>query len=90
LDRLLERLVETPVRGFVYEAAGTVNPALLERGREAVTAAGDTWRIPVASILVDPGDHVIWSDPLDAWTESAFGCVLEMTNEPKSLNSDRN
>ena len=54
LDRFLEKLVETPVRGFVYEAAGSVDPILLARGRESVGAAADTWQIPVASVLVDP------------------------------------
>jgi uncharacterized protein YbjT (DUF2867 family) len=39
LERLLEHLVETPVRGVVYE--GT------EEGEEIVRAAARTWRIPV-------------------------------------------
>jgi hypothetical protein len=48
LERVLERLVETPVRRFAYEAAGSVDPAALERGAAAVRAAGARWRIPVA------------------------------------------
>ncbi len=48
LERLLERLVETPIRRFVYEAAGSADPAALERGASAVRAAGERWRIPVA------------------------------------------
>jgi uncharacterized protein YbjT (DUF2867 family) len=47
LERLLERLVETPVRRFVYEASGSVDPAILERGSGIVRAAGERWRIPV-------------------------------------------
>ena len=39
LERLMEHLVETPVRGVVYE--GT------EAGSGVVRAAGKTWRIPV-------------------------------------------
>lgn len=39
LERLMEHLVETPVRGVVYE--GTAG------GSEVVRAAGRTWRIPV-------------------------------------------
>jgi uncharacterized protein YbjT (DUF2867 family) len=46
LERVLERLVETPVRKFVYEATGSVAPAALERGEEAVRSAGERWRIP--------------------------------------------
>ena len=47
LERLLERLVDTPVRGFAYEAAGTVPAASLEVGSAVVERAAETWRIPV-------------------------------------------
>ncbi len=50
LERLLERLVETPVRRFVYEASGSVDATLLARGSAIVRAAEQRWRIP-ASIL---------------------------------------
>jgi uncharacterized protein YbjT (DUF2867 family) len=48
LERLLERLVETPVRRFVYEETGSVDPVLLARGKEAVEAASAAWQIPVS------------------------------------------
>jgi uncharacterized protein YbjT (DUF2867 family) len=48
LEGLLERLVETPVRGFVYEGAGTVDAKILGSGAELVRNAESTWRIPVA------------------------------------------
>jgi nucleoside-diphosphate-sugar epimerase len=48
LERLLEKLVESPVRGFAYEAAGAVDEDVLEAGREIVESAGERWRIPVA------------------------------------------
>ncbi len=48
LERLLERLVETPVRRFVYEASGTIEAEILERGSAIVRAAGERWRIPIA------------------------------------------
>jgi len=47
LERFLERLVETPVRRFFYEATGSVDPEILERGAEITRNAGETWRIPV-------------------------------------------
>jgi uncharacterized protein YbjT (DUF2867 family) len=46
LERLLEHLVETPVRGVVYE--GT------ESGAEIVRAAERTWRIPARTIPPKP------------------------------------
>jgi uncharacterized protein YbjT (DUF2867 family) len=45
LERLLEKLVDTPVRGFAYEAVGSARS--LEGGRAIVGRAGETWRIPV-------------------------------------------
>ena len=50
LERVLERLVETPVRKFVYEATGSVDAAVLERGEAAVRTAGERWRIPFESV----------------------------------------
>jgi uncharacterized protein YbjT (DUF2867 family) len=46
LERLLEHLVETPVRGVLYEGTG--------EGAEIVRAAERTWRIPVR--VAEPGD----------------------------------
>jgi uncharacterized protein YbjT (DUF2867 family) len=53
LERFLERLFETPVRRFVYEAAGSVDAAILEQGAAAARQAAETWRIPV-EVLGDP------------------------------------
>jgi uncharacterized protein YbjT (DUF2867 family) len=47
LERLLERLVETPVRRFVYEAFGSVEPEVLTGGAALVERAAETWRIPI-------------------------------------------
>jgi len=54
LERLLERLVETPVRRFVYEAFGSVAPEVLTGGAALVEQAAETWRIPV-EVLRSPG-----------------------------------
>ena len=59
LESLMEKLVDTPVRGFVYEATGTVQSNRLEEGREIVQRASDTWRIPVA-FVEDPRDRIGW------------------------------
>jgi uncharacterized protein YbjT (DUF2867 family) len=47
LESLLEKLVDSPVRGFAYEAAGTVDAEALAEGARIVERAGETWRIPV-------------------------------------------
>jgi uncharacterized protein YbjT (DUF2867 family) len=50
LERLLQKLVESPVRGFAYESTGSVSDEHLQAGHEIVERAGQTWRIPVAII----------------------------------------
>lgn len=56
LERFLERLVETPVRRFVYEGGGSVDARLLAQGAAVVEAASRRWRIPV-DVLADPVDR---------------------------------
>ncbi len=60
LESLLGKLVDSGVRGLVYEAAGSVDGALLAGGAELVRAAGAANSMPVAVIDVAPGDHVAW------------------------------
>lgn len=60
LETLLERLVDTPVRGIVYEAAGTVDPGLLAGGAQSVWAAAERWRMPAEVVEAEPADHAEW------------------------------
>jgi len=82
LERVLERMVETHVRGFVYEAGGSVDPVLLARGREVVEAAA-TWEIAVSNNLVDPSDLSTWHDPFAVWFESITNAILEFASEAR-------
>jgi uncharacterized protein YbjT (DUF2867 family) len=68
LRTLLERLVDTPVRGVVYEAAGSLGPALLAAGGAAVREASATWSIPAEVVEADPRDP-------DAWLAAMTGAV---------------
>jgi nucleoside-diphosphate-sugar epimerase len=60
LRMLWEKLVDTPVRGVVHEAAGPLPPEVLSRGRAVAQAAHETWRIPLVLLDTDPGDHDAW------------------------------
>ncbi len=60
LQSMLEALVDTPVRGVVYEAAGTVQRSRLEAGIEAVGRAAATYRMPIEVVDADPGDLEDW------------------------------
>ena len=55
LEMLLLRTIDTAVRGVVYEAAGTVDQAVLDAGAAIVRSACERSRIPVAVIDAAPG-----------------------------------
>jgi NADP-dependent 3-hydroxy acid dehydrogenase YdfG len=60
LRMLMEKVVDTPVRGVLYEAAGPLPEALYARGREIAAKARATWTIPLANLETDPADHAAW------------------------------
>ena len=53
LRMLLEKLVDTPVRGVVYEGA-------LPQGEAVARAAAETWQIPLEVLTADPAEHGEW------------------------------
>jgi uncharacterized protein YbjT (DUF2867 family) len=71
LERMLEEIVDTPVRGFVYEASGTVDAKLLERGARIVNAAAERWHIRTE--LVEPERQ----DPA-SWRASTLAAVVRL------------
>jgi uncharacterized protein YbjT (DUF2867 family) len=61
LRMLWEKLVDTPVRGVVYEGA-------LPEGEDLARTASQTWQIPLEVLGGDPLDH-------DAWLLEARGAI---------------
>src|SRR4051812_44407270 len=64
LESMLEHIVDTPVRGFVYET-GRVERA---EGIAAARRAAATYNMPVEILDADPAQH-------DAWTAAARAAV---------------
>jgi hypothetical protein len=73
LESMLELLVDTHVRGFVYEAAGSAPPEAFEHGAELVRRAGDTFHMPVAVVEADPAGHEEWLAAMTAAVEQVLG-----------------
>jgi nucleoside-diphosphate-sugar epimerase len=73
LERVLERLVDTPVRGFVYEGAGSAPAEVLAAGSELVRGAGRRWRMPVAVVATPPEDHSGWANDMAAAVRGLLG-----------------
>lgn len=68
LAMLLEKTLDTTVRGVVYEAAGTVDAALLAAGSGVVAGACDRSLIPYVLLNADP-------EPPVQWTQAAADAV---------------
>jgi nucleoside-diphosphate-sugar epimerase len=61
LEMLLARMVDTTVRGVIYEAAGSVDRALLEAGAAMVGERCEDARIPYGLLRADPADPGAWT-----------------------------
>ena len=72
LTTTLERLVDSPVRGMVYEAAGTLPAQLLREGSAEVRKAGLTWQMPNVVVQQDPADHEAWVAAMVAGVEEVL------------------
>ena len=59
LRMLCEKLVDTPVRGLVYEAAGSLPEQVLAGGVEVVERAAVTWNIPVSVLRSTSTDDAV-------------------------------
>lgn len=71
LDMLLERMLDTTVRGVVYECSGSVGEELLASGSERIRRGCERSLIPY--VLLD-------ADPLacDTWLAAAVGGVEQV------------
>ena len=71
LSAFLEKVVDSPVRGVVVETAGTVDPALLKAGRQALLDVAGVFSIPCVVLDTDPADR-------DAWLAAAVTAVTDL------------
>ncbi|MGI8413909.1 MAG: hypothetical protein ACR2LV_09850 [Solirubrobacteraceae bacterium] len=79
LEMLLARLLDTTVRGIVYERSGSVDPVLLRGGAKLVQLACERSRIPYALLEADPLVPASW---LEAAVK-AVGQVLQVPSSPR-------
>jgi uncharacterized protein YbjT (DUF2867 family) len=78
LEALLHRMLDTTVHAVAYEASGSVDPRLLERGGQIVTGICEKSRIPFTLLRGDgTGAYSEWSsaaaDALDRLLAPAAG-----------------
>ena len=72
LESLLAKLIDSGVRGLVYEAAGSVDPKLLAAGADQVRRSGEWFRMPVAVVDTGPADRTAWTQAMVAGVNSVL------------------
>jgi hypothetical protein len=88
LERFLHQTIDSSVRGLLYEAAGSLDAALLEGGREIVSGFAHAHAVPLAFITADPSDRTRWRE--DA--REALGTLMRSPGArypENALKSDR-
>lgn len=73
LEMLLEKMVDTTLRGVVYECAGDVDDEVLAAGAALVRRGCARWGLPYALLDATPGD---WSEWTAAAAEAVDGVLL--------------
>jgi hypothetical protein len=73
LEMMLERTVDTTVRGVVYEAAGTLAPEIYASGLHEVRRANERNEVPFAVLDADPRDPAAWRSAAHAAIASLLG-----------------
>lgn len=73
LRMLCEKLVDTPVRGLLYEGAGSLPDEALAGGAEVVRTAAATWNIPVEVLTTPPDDCAAWTRDAVAAVDRLLG-----------------
>ena len=80
LAMLLEKTVDTTVRGVVYETVGSVEPAVLSAGAGVVASACERSLIPHVFLTADPDAHRAWViDAADAVRRALLARGAAMT-----------
>jgi hypothetical protein len=73
LEFFLGQVIDTTVRGFVYEAAGTVPTDALAGGERIVRMLGERNAIPVAFLRADLEDSGAWQAAARAAVDGLLG-----------------
>jgi uncharacterized protein YbjT (DUF2867 family) len=60
LEFFVTQAIDTTVRGFIYEACGTLPPEVLRAGAETVRSIAERNAIPLALLEADPSDAGAW------------------------------
>jgi hypothetical protein len=70
LEFFATQAIDTTVRGFIYEACGTMPAEVLRGGVEIVRSVTERNAIPLALLTADPSDEGAWQEQAAAAVDS--------------------
>ena len=73
LEMMLERTVDTTVRGVVYEAAGPLPREVFAAGIREIRRANERNEVPYSLLEADPSDRAAWLPAARAAVASLLG-----------------
>jgi uncharacterized protein YbjT (DUF2867 family) len=73
LARMLEEIVDTPVRAFVYEAFGSLPSEVILGAMQELRSANQRWRIPFEVVDAAGGELELWKAGMLAAAEELIG-----------------
>jgi NAD(P)-dependent dehydrogenase (short-subunit alcohol dehydrogenase family) len=73
LARMVEEIVDTPVRAFVYEAFGSLPSEVIVGAMATLRDAGKRWRIPFEVVDAAGGELELWRAGMLAAAEELIG-----------------
>jgi hypothetical protein len=73
-------MLDTTVRGIVYEASGPACPGLLDAGAEEVRLVCEDSQIPYQLLRAEPGDHEEWLRATLAAVECLLRAAIDSRN----------
>jgi hypothetical protein len=82
LEMMLSKIIDTTVRGVVYEAAGTIAPEAFATGRAELERMGRLNKIPFLIVDADPADGRRWLNAARQAIGDLIGVGYDQTREP--------
>jgi putative NADH-flavin reductase len=89
LEMLLSRVLDTTVRGVVYEAAGSVEAPILAAGAAHVRDVCEGSHIPFALLQADPNQLQSWLNAATAGVEEVLFGAARLGSDGKAPKGDR-
>ena len=84
LEMMLSKVIDTTVRGVVYEAVGTIAREAFATGVEQLERARSLNQIPYATVAADPADEAAWTAAVREAIDGLIGVHGDRLRRPNA------